>query len=62
MTDSNGTVAINGLPGTWQFIFEKESYETLSLSYNVTETEETAAYLLKANETQENPASPKTNQ
>ena len=56
MTDSNGTVAINGEPGTWQFTFLKEGYETLGLSYNVTETEEAAAYLLKAEKSQENPA------
>jgi hypothetical protein len=53
MTDSNGTVVINGDPGTWQFTFLKEGYETLGLSYNVTETEETAAYLLKADNSQE---------
>lgn len=56
MTDSNGTVVINGEPGTWQFTFSKEGYETLGLSYNVTETEETAAYLLKADNSQEGPA------
>lgn len=53
MTDSNGTVVIKGDPGTWQFTFLKEGYETLGLSYNVTETEETAAYLLKADNSQE---------
>lgn len=58
MTDSDGSVTIDGLPGTWQFTFSKEGYETLSLRYNVTETEETAAYLLKAEKSQENPASP----
>jgi hypothetical protein len=48
MTDSNGTVVIGGVPGTWQFTFSKEGYETLSLSYNATATEDTGAYLLKA--------------
>lgn len=56
MTDSNGTVVINGDPGTWQFTFLKEGYETLGLSYNVTETEETAAYLLKADNSLESSA------
>ena len=48
MTDSSGDVVIDGLPGTWQFTFSKENYETLSLSYNVTKTEDTGAYLLRA--------------
>jgi len=62
MTDSNGEVVIDGVPGIWQFTFSKESYETLSLSYNVTETENTGAYLLKATDSQENLASPQSNQ
>jgi hypothetical protein len=62
MTDSNGAVVIDGIPGIWQFTFSKESYETLSLSYNVTETENTGAYLLKATDSQENLASPQSNQ
>jgi uncharacterized GH25 family protein len=44
-TDSNGAVAISGAPGTWQFTFSKQGYDTLTLSYNVTQTEEVAAYL-----------------
>jgi phosphatidate phosphatase APP1 len=47
-TDSNGAVVITGQPGTWQFTFTKEGYETLNLEYNVTETEEAAAYLQRA--------------
>jgi hypothetical protein len=47
ITDSNGAVVIYGQPGTWQFAFSKEGYETLDLSYDVAETEEAAAYLQK---------------
>jgi hypothetical protein len=47
ITDSNGAVVIYGQPGTWQFTFSKEGYETLDLSYDVAETEEAAAYLQK---------------
>jgi len=46
-TDSNGVVSISGQPGTWQFTFTKEGYGTLSLNYNVTETETVAAFLQK---------------
>ena len=62
MTDSNGTVIIGGVPGTWQFTFSKEGYETLSLSYNATVTEDTGAYLLKAADSQENLAPAQLNQ
>jgi hypothetical protein len=62
MTDSNGAVIIDGVPGTWQFTLSKESYETLSLSYNATETEDTGAYLLKASDSQENLTLPQSNQ
>ena len=48
MTDSNGIAVVNGQPGTWQFVFTKEGYETLDLSYEVTETGEGAVYLKKA--------------
>ncbi len=47
VTDSNGAMVVYGQPGTWQFNFYKEGYESLDLSYDVTETEEAAAYLLK---------------
>jgi hypothetical protein len=48
MTDSTGAATISGLPGTWQFTFAKESYQTLNLNYDVTQTEVAAAYLLRA--------------
>ncbi len=48
ITDSDGVVVVYGEPGTWQFAFSKEGYESVDLSYDVTETEEAAAYLLKA--------------
>lgn len=47
VTDSNGAVVVYGQPGTWQFTFFKDGYETLDLSYDVAETEEAAAYLEK---------------
>ncbi len=62
MTDSNGAVVIDGVPGIWQFTFSKESYETLSLSYNVTDTENTGVYLLKATDYKENLTLPQSNQ
>ncbi|NTV27734.1 MAG: hypothetical protein HGA93_03520 [Methanothrix sp.] len=62
MTDSNGTVTIGGVPGTWQFTFSKEGYETLSLSYNATVTEDTGAYLLKAEDSEEDLAPAQLNQ
>ena len=55
-TDSNGAVVLSGQPGTWQFTFTKEGYQTLNLNYNVTETEEVAAFLQKAAQS----ASPQT--
>jgi phage-related protein len=45
LTNSDGSVIINGQPGTWQFTFSKDGYNPLSLNYNVTETQATAAYL-----------------
>jgi VCBS repeat-containing protein len=48
MTDSTGAATISGLPGTWQFTFANEGYQTLNLNYNVTQTEEADAYLLRA--------------
>ena len=62
MTDSNGVVAVNGQPGTWQFVFIKEGYETLGLSYDVTETDEGAVYLVRSDLTNEQIASSKNNQ
>ena len=54
LTDSSGVLATDGVPGTWQFTFSKEGYETLNLSYNATETEDTGAYLMRATDSQEN--------
>ncbi|VVB72012.1 Uncharacterised protein [uncultured archaeon] len=44
-TDSIGSAAVSGAPGTWIFSFVKDGYTTLNLLYNVTESEEAAAYL-----------------
>jgi len=48
LTDSNGLVVVSGQPGTWQFNFTKEGYSPLSLSYDVTQTDEGAVYLVSA--------------
>jgi len=53
VTDSNGIVTITGQPGTWQFTFVKEGYETVNLYYDVTETGEANAYLKKINQPME---------
>jgi hypothetical protein len=53
LTDSDGVVTIAGQPGTWQFTFAKEGYEPIDLYYDVIETDEAAAYLLKALESNE---------
>jgi hypothetical protein len=47
VTDSSGAAIVYGQPGTWQFAFSKDGYESLDLSYDVDETEATAAYLEK---------------
>ncbi len=52
-TDSSGVAVVSGQPGTWQFVFTKEGYDPLALSYNVTETGEGAVYLQRTNPTQE---------
>ncbi len=52
ITDSNGSVVIYGEPGTWQFTFMKEGYDTLDLNYDVTETGEGAVYLQRAAQSQ----------
>ena len=62
MTDSNGVVVVSGQPGTWQFVFTKDGYETLDLSYNVTETGEGAVYLVRSDQTQEQIAPSQNNQ
>jgi predicted secreted protein len=45
LTSSDGSVVINGQPGTWQFTFLKDGYNPVTLNYNVTATQTTAAYL-----------------
>jgi hypothetical protein len=52
ITDSNGLVVVSGQPGTWQFNFTKEGYSPLSLSYDVTQTDEGAVYLVSADAAQ----------
>ncbi|MHB8119869.1 MAG: hypothetical protein ACYDHX_14290 [Methanothrix sp.] len=46
-TDASGTAVVQGEPGIWQFAFQKAGYDTIFLTYNATQTEETAAYLKK---------------
>jgi hypothetical protein len=53
ITDSDGAVTIYGVPGTWQFTFMKEGYDTLDLSYDVTQTGAGAVYLLRADQSQD---------
>lgn len=47
ITNTNGSVVINGQPGTWQLTFSKDGYEPSSLNYSVTKTQTTASYLRK---------------
>ena len=53
MTNSNGVVVVSGQPGTWLFVFMKDDYETLNLSYNVTKTGEGAVYLVRSDQPSE---------
>ena len=62
VTNSNGVVVINGQPGTWQFTFIKDGYDSLSLNYDVTETGEGAVYLQRASQSQEEPTNTQTYQ
>ena len=62
ITDSNGVAVVSGQPGTWQFVFIKDGYETLDLSYNVTETGEGAVYLVRSNQLTEQIAPSQNNQ
>ncbi len=48
ITDSDGAAVLNGQPGTWQFTFTKEGYDTLSLNYTVAQTDYGDAYLQKS--------------
>jgi tetratricopeptide (TPR) repeat protein len=61
MTDSNGVLVLNGQPGTWQFKFTKEGYEPLDLSYDVTETDEGAVYLIRSDQSYEQISSSQNN-
>ena len=45
-------MVVSGQPGTWQFNFTKEGYSPLSLSYDVTQTDEGAVYLVSADAAQ----------
>jgi hypothetical protein len=45
ITDASGSVTLEGQPGIWDFLFQKDNYDTLSLTYEVNETHEAAAYL-----------------
>lgn len=62
ITDSNGAVTLSGQSGTWQFVFVKEGYETLSLSYDVIETGEGAIYLVRSDQSYEQIAQSQNNQ
>lgn len=53
ITDDNGAAVVRGQPGTWQFAFNKEGYQPLDLRYDVAETDEAAAYLLKETSSQD---------
>jgi len=48
VTDSNGSAMIDGLPGIWKFSFAKEGYAPLDLDNNITNSDESAAYLQRA--------------
>jgi tetratricopeptide (TPR) repeat protein len=61
MTNSYGVVVVSGQPGTWKFVFIKDGYETLDLSYNVTETGEGAVYLVRSDQPTEQIAPSQTN-
>lgn len=47
-TDSDGAVVLSGQPGTWQFTFAKDGYDTLNLNYTVDETDYGDVYLQKS--------------
>jgi hypothetical protein len=56
VTDSNGAAVVAGQPGTWQFKFVKEGYDSLSLNYDVTQTGDGSVYLQKATPAKDNVA------
>jgi hypothetical protein len=53
LTDENGSVVLFGEPGTWQFAFMKNGYDTLNLNYDVTQTDEGAVYLQRITQPQD---------
>jgi len=61
MTDSNGVAVVGGQPGAWKFIFIKEGYETLDLSYDVPDTGVGAVYLVRSGTSQEQNTLPQNN-
>jgi hypothetical protein len=50
ITDSNGSVVIYGEPGTWQFTFMKEGYDTIDVDHDVTQTGEATVYLQRSSQ------------
>jgi hypothetical protein len=62
MTNSYGVVVVSGQPGTWLFVFIKDGYEALDLSYNVTDTGEGAVYLIRSDQPSVQNAPSQTNQ
>jgi hypothetical protein len=61
MTNSYGVLVVRGQPGTWLFVFIKDGYGTLDLSYNVTETGDGAVYLVRSDQPSEQIAPSQTN-
>jgi hypothetical protein len=53
MTNDSGSATIEGAPGTWQFTFAKEGYQTLKLNYAVDKNDSAAVYLQKINQSKE---------
>jgi hypothetical protein len=49
-TDSQGVAVIKGSPGTWNFTFTKDDYNSLNLNYDVSKTDECATVLFKTGE------------
>lgn len=45
VTGSSGSVIFEGQPGIWDFLLQKDNYDALSLTYEVNEIHEAAAYL-----------------
>ena len=45
VTDSKGSIILNGQPGTWQFSLTKDGYKTSNLKYTITKSQVAATYL-----------------